>query len=183
MKGRYKPVLAALLLTALALGLWQWRDQQLEQRALRREAWLAYLRGPLSDLLYGSSRGRALLEQSRQRALRPAERKALAEAAASVQNAWAAARRPEALWQQDPFFDGLKQGLHWHHALAELAKDWHRLPQRQELLPDALAAERGLRQSLAGVLSQQREGMVKELALKQDALLEMNALIWSLKED
>jgi hypothetical protein len=181
-KGRLKPVLAALLLTALAVGLWQWRDQQLEQRAQRREAWMGYLRGPLSDLLYGSSRGRALLQQSRQRALSPAERKELAAAAASVQSAWAGARRPEALWQQDPFFDGLKQGLHWHHALAELAKDWPRLSQRPELLPDALAAERGLRQSLAGVLSQQREGMVKALALRQEALLEMNALIWSLRE-
>lgn len=175
--------LAGLALAVLAAGLWAWRDSRMARQQARREAWIAYLRGPLSDLLYGSSRGRALLAQAARRPLSPAQRRELAQARDMVQKARQGARDPQAAWRHDPFFAPLVEALPWHDELDELARDWPRLAGRPDLLAQALEAERGLRRSLAGALQGQRRRVLESLKPSQDAVLEMNALLYALRED
>lgn len=166
-------------LTALA---WAWMDARHAKAQARVDAWMAYCRGPLSQLLEGSTRGRALLEASLKKPLTPAQRKELAEDAGLVSAALVTATGAAAGVEGDPFFEPLRQGLRWHSELADASKDWNRLAGRKDLVPDALLAERGLRHNLAALLDAQRERIFASGRIGRDRGLEINALLYALKE-
>lgn len=170
------------LFAALGAGAWAWMDARHAKAQARIDAWMAYCRGPLSQLLEGSSRGRALLEASLQKPLSAAQRQELAEDAGLVSAAYASANGAAAGSGDDPFFEPLRQGLRWHAALADASKDWNRLAGRKDLVPDALDAERGMRRDLAAVLDAQRERIFASGRIGMDRGLEINALLYSLKE-
>jgi hypothetical protein len=171
-----------LVLTAAAVGLWRLRDAQVKQREGRRAALLAYLQGPLSDLLEAGARARPLLLAAQRRSLKPQERERLQAAADQMAASARAALDPYAPWADDAFFEPLQSGLHYHSDLRQLALDWVALSLRPELIPSALEAEQGLRRSLAGPLQKQRDWAVERLDLDKASVLEMNALIYTLRE-
>lgn len=183
MKRRRALLLASLGLSLLAAGLWAWQDHRAALRRQRMVAWQEYLRGPLSDLLMGSSRGRALLTKAQKAPLSAAERKELAEAVGSVRKADAGARTLLPNWQSDAFFKSMLPATGWHAELADAASDWGRLAVRERsLIPPALDSEAAMRRSLAGDLRAQREAVLERLRPSKDQVLEMNAMLYSLKE-
>jgi hypothetical protein len=182
MKPSWRLLLVGSALAALTVGIWAWRDHQQALARARQQVWMAYLHGPLSDLLEGSSRGRALLEQSLQHPLNPQQRHELADAAADLRRADDGAKTFARAWEADAFFQPLSGVLPWHSALADAARDWEKLAGRKDLVPGALDAEKGLRRNLAGVLDRQRERVFDAGRLGMDQGLEINALLFSLKE-
>jgi hypothetical protein len=175
-------VILGCAFAALSAGAWAWMDARHARAQARVDAWMAYCRGPLSQLLEGSTRGRELLEASLQRPLNAQQRKELAEDAGLVSAAYASANGAVAGVGDDPFFEPLRQGLRWHAELADASKDWNRLAGRKDLIPDALSAERGLRHNLSAELDAERERIFASGRIGLDRGLEINALLYSLKE-
>lgn len=175
-------LLIGAVLASLAGGLWAWRDRQIQQRRQRSDAWTQYLRGPLSQLLEGSYEGRTLLAAAQAKPLNQAQRQSLAQAAARLREADSALQPQMLELYRGAFFEPLKEAARWHAELAESAKDWPRLGAQRELITPALEAERGLRLRLAGALDRQRDQVLLSLKPSQEAVLEMNALLYSLKE-
>lgn len=174
---------AGLGVSLLAAGLWAWQDHRVALRQRRLEAWQGYLRGPLSDLLMGCSRGRTLLLKAQKAPLGEADRRALGEAVSLLRQADAGARALLPAWQGDRFFKSMLPATGWHAELADAATDWGRLAARQrQLIPTALDAEAAMRRNLAGDLRAQREAILDRLAPSQEQLLETNAMLYSLKE-
>jgi hypothetical protein len=175
-------LLTGCAVAAAAGGAWAWRDHQQAQARARTAQWMAYLRGPLSQVLEGSSRGRALLEAAAHKPLAKAQRQELAEASLQVRSGYDAAKLLQAGWLGDPFFEPMIGTLSWHQALADAARDWSKVAERKDLIPAALEAERGLRRSLGALLDRQRERVFDQGRLGREQGLEINALLYSLKE-
>lgn len=183
MSRTQKRLLAGLALLALSLGLWQWQSHRNAQRSARLAAWQDYLRGPLSDLLEGASRGRALLAQARKRPLSAAQSKELAQAVAALQRSHAGAQARVGQWREDAFFKSLLPASGWHAELADAAQVWPRLAKvDRSLIPAALDSEAAMRRSLFGALSAQRAAVLDRAHPPRDLVLEMNALLYALKE-
>lgn len=171
---------AALLLTLATAGLWQWQHHAEAMRQQRRAQWLAYLQGPLSDYLFASTRSREMLLKKK---LKPAEKQALGEAVLSMQRSWAGVAKMKPGWQADPFFADLVQAAGWHAEAAQLAEAWPRLDLRDKaLMATSRSAAEGISRNLAQKLDGQREKVLAKLKPSKDEMLEMNALIYAVKE-
>ena len=182
MKPALRLIIAGTLIAAMAGGIWAWREARHRRDLRRHEQWMAYLHGPLSDLLEGSSRGRELLALSRTKALKKEQRQALSTAILSIKLADAKAQALKSQWDEDAFFEPMLSGLQWHSMLAQTATDWRIVAERKDLLADALAAEKGLRRNLAIGLEKQRARIFAAGSISKDRGLEINALLYSLKE-
>lgn len=171
---------SALLVTLAALLIFQVQHARSQQRQQRRAQWQAYLHGPLSDYLYAASRGRELLALKK---LQAPQREALGEAVGAMRRSWNAVVRVKPQWEEDPFFADLVKAAAWHAEAAHLAEDWPRLDLRDRtLMENASGAAQGISRNLAMRLEAQRLKVLAELEPGQDELLEMNAMIYALKE-
>lgn len=176
-----KLLLAGLALALLAVGLWAYRDQAQARRQARIQAWVAYLRGPLSDLLDGSARARPLL-RTRKEGWTKAQRAQLEAARDTVLGSDAALKAILADVDRDPFFKDLKDAQVWHDQMAELARNWLMIGKDLDLRAKALEAQRGVRMGLEACLRKQRQAVADRLHPSQDLWLEQNALLFTLGE-
>jgi hypothetical protein len=171
---------SALLFTLAAVSLWQWQRHTTQVRLQRRTQWQAYLQGPLSDYLYASTRSHELLKMKK---FKPADKQALGEAVLSMRSSWQGMVKMTPQWREDPFFSDLVTAAAWHAEAAQLADTWPRLDLRDKTLMDtARSAAEGISRNLALKLDAQRAKVIKELKPSKDEVLEMNALIYAVKE-
>lgn len=177
-----KLLLAGTILAGLAAGLWSLHDHLAARRQARTQAWTAYLRGPLSDLLYGFTQAHPLLKLKTSR-WTPAQRHQLEGARDAVLGSESALGASLLEIGPDPFFDDLQEAKSWQAQLSEMARDWLMLEKDPAGRRQALQAERALRKRLASALYRQRAKVADELHLSQDLWLEQNALLFSLSED
>lgn len=177
-----KLLLAGTLLAGLALGLWSLHDQQAARQQARTQAWTAYLRGPLSDLLYGFTQAQPILKLKVSR-WTPAQRHQLEASRDAVLGSESALGASLLEIGRDPFFVDLQEAKSWQAQLSEMARDWLMLEKDPAGRQQAVLAERALRKRLAAALYRQRAKVADELHLSQDAWLEQNALLYSLAED
>jgi len=172
--------LSALFLTLCTVALWQWQHFSSQRRLARRTQWQAYLQGPLSDYLYASTRSDELLKKSK---LKPAERAALGEAVTSMRKSYAGVSAARDGWEEDNFFQDLVRAAEWHSQALDLAEAWLHLDLKDQVLMQNLGqASSGVRHNLAIRLDSQRTKVLAELKPRQAELLEMNALIYAVKE-
>lgn len=176
---RWMPWIAAAAITLISVSLWQHHARQAQEKAARREAWLAYLHGPLPDLLYGSSRLRPLVVKKR---LNKAELQEAKEAADALERSRVVVPRIKAQLVDDPSMAGLSAVVTWHQEIGHLMEHWIGLVGKP-LGKDAVATEAEMRLRLWQVLNQLRDRILADDTLSKDEILEMNALLYTLKEE
>jgi hypothetical protein len=175
MSGRLRLIVVAALLSAAAGGLWHWQAARKEAALARHDRWMAYLQGPLSDLLYGSSRLRPLMGKKNWSPADTAEAKeALQHLVRSASLALAASLQ----FKEDPRLQPLVEAVALHQEMQTLMVEWV-----ERRGPGTLAAEAQIRLRLWTLLTEQRERMRAEGTLNRDEVLEMNALLYSLQEE
>jgi hypothetical protein len=180
MTARARVFVAALLLSAAAFGLWQRQGARKELAQTRREQWMAYLQGPLSDLLYGSTRLRPLLAK---KSLSPAEKEAVREALEHLEHSASAAQAASAQFAQDPTMAPLTEAMGLHQVIYALAATWPgKMASPSVQAQGALDDEAMIRGRLWKILAAERETLQADGILNKDEVLEMNALLYSLQE-
>ena len=173
------PWALALVLTLLGGTLWRQHARQAQERAERKAAWTEYLHGPLSDLLYGSTRLRPLLLKKK---LSKAEEAEAIEAAHAFERSRVLVPRIRAELTGDPSMGAMDMVVTWHQEIGALMEPWRGLRGRG-LGKDAVSAEAALRLKLWQVLDGLRDQVLADKSLSSDEVLEMNALLYSLKEE
>jgi hypothetical protein len=177
-RGRLPLIVAALLTLALA-GAWTLHSRRQEQRESRREAWTQYLRGPLSDLLYGSTRIRPLMLK---KALTAQDREQAKDAVEHLHRSALGMPPLLAGLEKDPLYSALREAALWHEQIATLWENWSGIVGRP-LAREALAVEADMRLNLHRRLTSQKEALWKAMPMRQETLLETNAMLYSLKEE
>lgn len=178
MNRRALPLVAALVMTALAFMVWERYDFARQQREDYKRSWSEYIQGPLGDLLYGSSRLRPLLVKKR---LNAAEQ---AEAKDAVESLRRSARKAQALAEFSkgrPMLAGFQAIADWHTQVRELLEPWKNLVGKP-VGKDALSVEAEMRLQLWKLLDKERGQLIKAHLLSEEEVLETNAMLYSLKE-
>jgi hypothetical protein len=175
--SRLRILLAAILVSAAAAGLWHWQGVRKAEARARRDVWMAYLQGPLSDLLYGSSRLRPLLAKKNWSSADTASAK---EALGHLQRSADEARAESELFAKDERLRPLADAVSLHQKMAASMLEG---VEKRSAWKDLLASDAEIRLQLWTLLAAQRERMLSEKSLSQDQVLEMNALLYSLHEE
>ena len=179
MNRRWMPLLTAMALTALGMILWQRYDNARQQRLDLKRSWQEYVRGSLGDLLYGSSRLRPLLLKRRLNAAEQAEAKdAVDSLRRSARKSMALAKFAEGR----PALAGFQAISDWHVQIRDMLEPWRSLVGKPTAR-EAVSVEAEMRLQLWKLLDKQRQQLLKEKLLSEDEILEMNAMLYSLKED
>ena len=167
-----KSVLATAALSILLVLLWHWRSGVIAKREAEQALYLAYVGGPLSDYCLGLTRSLPRLHGERSADFADAEKSAAASVA-ELQTLLASAPETQTrTW--------LAKALLYHQSLQAQIGTWKTA--KPSAWPALLLAEKDEREHLIYILETLRYKAFKEWKQTQAQFLEINALIYSLKE-
>lgn len=179
MRRRRWIVILSSMLLGLLLAMF-WRSHFTQQRQIQRDLLLAYARGPLSERLYVSSRGWPVWQGAR---LSQAERHALRKDC--LERASLGVKDFREIIDQAPasgLKDRLKALLPGQIRSLELAQALFDALEGSAHAKELLAREIQERKALAEALESIRAYGEEHVGLKFEDLMELNALLYSLKE-
>jgi hypothetical protein len=175
---RMKLLMAAALFSLALAGLWHWQSVRSAEKAARKQAWFEYLHGPLSDLLYGTSRLRPLILKKK---LSKADQAEAAEALGRLEDSYKRTVYYAVFFENDPAMAQMIDVADWHHQIFNLYQPFHSL-HGTPLAKEAVVADGELRQALWVRVNGERTVLLKDEDFSKDETLEMNALLYSLHE-
>lgn len=175
---RWVVIIAGLLAGLLAVGLWQLRASS--RRASERELLLAYARGPLSERLYVDSRAWPAWQ-----GIKVSQRERVALQADCAQRAELGVVELQRLLSTAPpsnLRELLAQLLPGQLRYQQLQRELFAVRQGSAGQQEGLARARQERLALAEAVEGLRTYALTHLKLAGQDLLELNALLYSLKE-